>query len=147
MYAADFEGYYPPALGNLLEPQELYIITGETIKQSESRLDPARLLAMEPLTGSTLKRCEMVEELTSRNLNRDDFETVISYTDRVKGDAYIETLPLCLSARSPYIYEVSAEKDNFTLCCGKEKSHIAAFSIPSEGCWPQYTPVEGLRLK
>jgi len=147
MYAEDFEGYYPPDPGNLLEPQELHIITGETINKSMNRVDADKLLSIEPLTGNKCSRYELLKELASKNFNRDEIETVISYTDRAKGDPYIEALPICPSSRSSYIYEVSVEKDNFTMCCSKEKAHIAAFSIPSEGCWPQYTPGEGLKLK
>ncbi len=69
-------------------------------------------------------------------------DTFFSY-----GGSYIKALPKCPACRSFYTYEVSQSPQNFTLCCGKEEAHIATGTVSSEGCWPQYTPGEGIGLK
>jgi len=64
------------------------------------------------------------------------------------SSGYMKTLPKCPSdTTASYHYEVFDNPDNFTLCCGKEKAHIATGTVSSEGCWPQYTPGEGVKLK
>jgi len=79
--------------------------------------------------------------------------------------AYMKALPKCpgpgptfwqdnfsyifpYNPSEPYGYTVSDKSDNFTIYCGKEKTHINYGDLISqEGCWPQYTPGEGLKLK
>jgi len=63
------------------------------------------------------------------------------------GGSYMKALPLCPSSKKPYTYACADNPDNFTLWCSKEKSHIATGTVSSDGCWPQYTPGQGITLK
>ena len=60
---------------------------------------------------------------------------------------YIKKIPVCPSSHSSYGYEVSQDSYNFTLWCGKERSHSKTYPYNKNGCWPQYTPGEGIILK
>jgi len=63
------------------------------------------------------------------------------------GGSYMKALPLCPACKLPYTYEVSQSRDNFTLWCGGERSHIDTGAVGMQGCWPQYTPEEGLQCR
>jgi len=96
-----------------------------------------------------------------------DYPPSLSYlTENIcpSGGSYIKKIPECPGDRptfwqrnfpmlfpppkgGPYIYMMADCPDNFTLICGKTKSHISTGTVSSDGCWPQYTPGYGINLK
>ena len=75
------------------------------------------------------------------------------------GTHYIRSLPGCPGPADVwrafsfgdklkrYNYIPSDNYDNFTLTCPCSEVHIETGTVSSKGCWPQYTPGEGIKLK
>lgn len=77
---------------------------------------------------------------------------LLKKTSNRDGYTYMKVTLTCLACEKPYGYNCNDAPDNYTLWCGKEKSHIdikiePPFEISPEGCWPQYTLVGGLMSK
>ena len=60
---------------------------------------------------------------------------------------YIKAIPACPHTFAPYKYTFNREPDNFTIWCGKPKAHINTGTVSKEGCWPQYSPGEGIKRR
>jgi len=61
-------------------------------------------------------------------------------------DKYIRKLPNCPYSKRGYSYEFSNNPHNFTLWCSFPESHAHVNMVKDEGCYPQYTPGDGIIL-
>jgi len=62
------------------------------------------------------------------------------------GETIVNTL-ICPKSSYDYIYKVSNNFKNYTLWCGKEKTHVKSGKVYKEGCWPQYSPGKRIMYK
>jgi len=62
-------------------------------------------------------------------------------------EKYLEKLPSCPYSKREYSYEVSNNLFNFTLWCTYPGSHGRVNMVKDGGCYPQYTPGEGIILR
>ena len=62
------------------------------------------------------------------------------------GTSYMKAIPHCPICNGSYIYNCNNDTHNFTIWCGTADSHSLT-NTTGEGCWPQYTPYEGMKLK
>ena len=147
LYSDEAGGYYPPDLEKLLLPGSGYVITPDVIRNVRDKIENNKTNELYRLENRRMSENRMRDELSEKGFTGDEIEIVISCAEKKEGQPYIKELPLCPSCKQSYTYEVSSEAHNYTLFCGKEKSHISTRWVGQDGNWPQYTPGEGIKLK
>jgi len=59
----------------------------------------------------------------------------------------INKLPECRASKKGYEYVCNNETNHYSIWCPVSQSHIDTGTVNKDGCWPQYNPSEGIRLK
>jgi serine/threonine protein kinase len=65
----------------------------------------------------------------------------LNYTHRPGSAIYVHTCPA--TKHVPYLYNVSSDLKNYTICCGGISKHITNHSLAT-GHFPQYSPGRGI---
>lgn len=81
---------------------------------------------------------------TALDMYKEDNDGYYPSNLNVLRPLYTKDSYICPASNNGYAYVVSANYDNFTLWCAIPDAHKDNNPPDAPGCWPQYTPSEGV---